>query len=130
MKATVTDPDGNFLMESNPVRPYKFDVENMQVFHEIGDTLIIRISDEVYLGVLKSIFSEEDPLKCEVTLIKIMKPTSNGALQLETEGITLSRCSYMKKVNYVYFNFYFLVFFGFVSLRQNCLKLFIFSFFF
>jgi len=100
MKATVTDPDGNLLLEPNSVRPvpYKFDVENMQVFHEIGDTLIIRIGDKVNLGVLKSIFSKENPLECEVTLIKKKKSTSNGALQLETEEITRSRCSYMKKV--------------------------------
>ena len=98
MKATVTDQDGNLLMESNPVRPYKFDVENMQVFHEKGDTVIIRIGDKVNLGVLKSIFSKENPLKCEVTLIKKEHSTSNGALQLESEEITQSRFSYMKKV--------------------------------
>ena len=113
MKATVTDPDGNLLMESNPVRPYKFDVENMQVFHEKGDTDIIRIGDKVNLGVLKSIFSKENPLKCEVTLIINKKSTSNGALELETEEIMHTRCSYMKKVNKIIYIFIFIKVFDF-----------------
>ena len=95
LRASVTDNHGSktVIMDPNTVAgtPFKFEDRTINVFHTIGDTIVVFHSDTYLLAVVKADFCDDEPLKMTVTCIKGLTKEMDSSFSVVLEDVNIIR---------------------------------------
>ena len=122
LRASVTDNHGSKTVIMDPTTvagtPFKFEDRTINVFHTIGDTIVVFHSDTYLLAVVKADFCDDEPLKMTVTCIKGLTKEMDSSFSVVFEDINILRWGpFSKKVHYFFLilfciNFFYFFFFN------------------
>ena len=127
LRASVTDNHGSktVIMDPNTVAgtPFKFEDRTINVFHTIGDTIVVFHSDSYLLAVVKADFCDDEPLKMTVTCITGLTKEMDSSFCVVFEDINLLRWgSFSKKVHYLFLINFFIFIIIFFFLIHFCIN--------